>query len=132
MTHVEELQVVRLRVHWPIPGGTLPAGTRGTVVHVHGFGQAGEVEFFDKDGNTLAVVAVEAEHLDPINWRVEYDNDVGPGEDESFVEFWNVTNDKTTFRAPDQRSAEWLAVILNDVGDKPTVKEFEGLDNNRG
>lgn len=40
-----------------------PAGTIGTIVHVHGDGEAYEVELFDDAGNTIDVKTVMREAL---------------------------------------------------------------------
>lgn len=51
-----------------LPGQKLATGDVGTVVHVHQKGAAYEVEFVALDGETVAVVTVEASqvrHVDP-------------------------------------------------------------------
>lgn len=45
-----ELDVVRLRVGVPAPGGVLQPGATGTVVHVHRGGEAYLVEFAEPAG----------------------------------------------------------------------------------
>jgi len=45
-------------------------------------------------------------------WRIERDNDVGPM-DESFWEWWNITDGKQVFRADEKGDAEWLCALLN-------------------
>uniref|UniRef100_A0A6M3LMS5 Uncharacterized protein n=1 Tax=viral metagenome TaxID=1070528 RepID=A0A6M3LMS5_9ZZZZ len=45
-------------------------------------------------------------------WMIEYDNDTGPG-DESFSEWWDVTNGSRSFRADSFDDAMWLCEILN-------------------
>lgn len=45
------------------PGTSVPVGTKGAVVMVFRDGEAFAVEFFDADGNTLAVDVVPAEAL---------------------------------------------------------------------
>ncbi len=45
----------------PLP--QLKAGTQGVVVHVHGAGEAYEVEFMTEDGQTIAVATVASNQL---------------------------------------------------------------------
>jgi hypothetical protein len=45
------------------PGSSVPVGTQGAVVMALGDGKAFAVEFFDTDGNTIAVDVVPAETL---------------------------------------------------------------------
>jgi hypothetical protein len=52
-----------------IPTEALEAGDVGTVVHVYKDGAAYEVEFTTLDGNTAAVVTVEASQVRPIAKR---------------------------------------------------------------
>jgi hypothetical protein len=47
----------------------LEAGDVGTVVHVYGDGKAFEVEFTTLDGQTAAVVTVEASQVRPVGHR---------------------------------------------------------------
>jgi hypothetical protein len=49
----------------PLPSNGLPAGARGVVVHVHAQGEAYEVEFMTPAGETIAVVTVAEEQLEP-------------------------------------------------------------------
>ncbi|CAM3735973.1 DUF4926 domain-containing protein [Polaromonas hydrogenivorans] len=51
----EHTQVVLVR---PVPG--LKPGDVGVVVHVHGQGQAYEVEFMSPEGRTLSVQTLDA------------------------------------------------------------------------
>jgi hypothetical protein len=53
----EHTQVVLLR---PLPGLDLKPGDVGVVVHVHGQGEAYEVEFMNPQGRTLGVETVDA------------------------------------------------------------------------
>ena len=46
-----------------LPTLPLKPGARGVVVHVHGAGEAYEVEFMTDDGQTLAVATVPSTHL---------------------------------------------------------------------
>ncbi len=46
-----------------VPGEGLTAGDVGTVVHVYGDGRAYEVEFITLDGQTAAVVTLEASQV---------------------------------------------------------------------
>ena len=45
-------------------------------------------------------------------WRIEYHNDVGPM-DESFWEWWEVTDDEKTFKTNSEEDANWLCDLLN-------------------
>lgn len=56
----EHTQVVLKR---PLPNLGLEPGDVGVVVHVHGQGEAYEVEFLSLDGNTIGVETVEAGDL---------------------------------------------------------------------
>lgn len=65
--HMPELAVVRLTTS--LPG--LPAGSTGTVVHLHGDGtQACEVEFSDENGRTVAVETINIVDLHVV-WSPE-------------------------------------------------------------
>ena len=52
-----------------IPAEGLEAGDVGTVVHIYADGAAYEVEFTTLDGNTAAVVTVEAAQGRPVHKR---------------------------------------------------------------
>ena len=52
-----------------VPEESLEKGDVGTVVHVYDDGKAYEVEFTMLDGNTAAVVTVEASQVRPISGR---------------------------------------------------------------
>ncbi len=52
-----------------VPDEGLECGDVGTVVYVHQNGQAFEVEFTTLDGETAAVVTVEASQVRPVNGR---------------------------------------------------------------
>ncbi|MGI4787583.1 MAG: DUF4926 domain-containing protein [Janthinobacterium lividum] len=52
-----------------LPEDGLEAGDVGTVVFVHGQGQAYEVEFLTLGGATIAVATVEADQVRPIGQR---------------------------------------------------------------
>lgn len=52
-----------------LPEEDLKAGDVGTVVHVHGGGEAFEVEFLTLDGRTVAVTTVVASQLRPVTNR---------------------------------------------------------------
>lgn len=54
---------VQLKV--PLPSNGLTAGARGVVVHVHAQGEVYEVEFLTPAGETIAVVSVAEEKLEP-------------------------------------------------------------------
>jgi hypothetical protein len=58
----EHTQVVL--VH-PVPGLGLNPGAVGVVVHIHGQGQAYEVEFMSPEGRTLGVQTLEAGDVRP-------------------------------------------------------------------
>lgn len=50
-------------------------------------------------------------------WEKKYNNDVGPN-DESFWEWWDVTDGKRVFKADEEKDADWLVEILNGIGKK--------------
>lgn len=52
-----------------LPEDGLEAGDVGTVVFVHGQGQAYEVEFFTLSGSTAAVATVSASQVRPVGQR---------------------------------------------------------------
>jgi Domain of unknown function (DUF4926) len=52
-----------------VPAEGLKAGDIGTVVHVHGSGEAYEVEFICLDGETIAVVTLKASQVRPTQSR---------------------------------------------------------------
>lgn len=64
---IKEHERVVLKV--PVPGERLEAGDVGTVVHVYRDGEAYEVEFTTLEGNTAAVVTVEASQVRPVGRR---------------------------------------------------------------
>jgi hypothetical protein len=53
----------------PVPAKGLEAGDVGTIVHVYRDGAAYEVEFTTLNGDTAAVVTVEASQVRPVNKR---------------------------------------------------------------
>jgi len=55
---MKELDAVKLVEEFE----SLPAGTEGTIVHEYD-GSAFEVEFFDKEGNTIDVITTPAKML---------------------------------------------------------------------
>ena len=61
---LRELDLAALRHDLPAHG--LIRGDVGTVVLVHGHGQAYEVEFLTADGRTLAVETLRADELEPV------------------------------------------------------------------
>ena len=61
---IEEHDQIALTV--PLPEHDLEPGDVGTVVFVYGKGEAYEVEFFTATGDTIAVVALEAEQVRPV------------------------------------------------------------------
>jgi len=58
---IEEHSSVVLTETLPVAG--LEAGDVGVVVHVHGNGQAFEVEFMTLDGNTLSIETLTATQI---------------------------------------------------------------------
>ena len=45
-------------------------------------------------------------------WKAEYNNDTGYT-DESFWEWWEVTNGEKIFKTDEKSHAEWLCSLLN-------------------
>jgi hypothetical protein len=45
-------------------------------------------------------------------WRVDYNNDTGPN-NESFWEWWEVTDGARIFKCDDENDAQWLCDLLN-------------------
>ena len=52
-----------------LPAENLEAGDIGTVVHIHNGGAAYEVEFMTLTGQTVAIVALLADQVRPLNRR---------------------------------------------------------------
>jgi Domain of unknown function (DUF4926) len=52
-----------------IPRQGLKTGDVGTVIHVHKKGEAFEVEFVALDGETLAIVTLDASQVRPVQKR---------------------------------------------------------------
>ena len=52
-----------------LPEEGLKTGDVGTVIHVHGGGEAFEVEFLTLDGKTVAVATVSASDVRPVTNR---------------------------------------------------------------
>ena len=48
-----------------------------------------------------------------MKWKVDYDNDVGPN-DESFWEWWEVTDGTRTFKCDKSEDADFLCDLLNE------------------
>ncbi len=67
MKKIDELDAVVLTQDMPEQG--LEQGDVGTVVLVHGEGEAFEVEFVGYDGHTVALVTVEREAVRPMGSR---------------------------------------------------------------
>jgi hypothetical protein len=63
-------------------------------------------------------------------WKIEYNNDVGP-EDETFWEWWEITNGEIVFETLKEKDAQWLCKILNqDEGcDSPYLIDKEKSEN---
>ncbi len=59
----------RIVLTTPILAEGLEAGDVGTVVHVYKDGEAYEVEFITLDGQTAAVVTLEASQVRPVTSR---------------------------------------------------------------
>ena len=59
----------RIVLKTDLPAGGLEAGDVGTVVHIYADGAAYEVEFTTLDGDTAAVVTVEAGQARPVHKR---------------------------------------------------------------
>lgn len=59
----------RIVLKTPIPDERLEAGDVGTIVHVYRDGAAYEVEFTTLNGDTAAVVTVEASQVRPVHER---------------------------------------------------------------
>jgi hypothetical protein len=47
-----------------------------------------------------------------MKWEIKYENDTGPN-DESFSEWWIITNGNKTFRTESNEEAKWLVDFLN-------------------
>lgn len=47
-----------------------------------------------------------------MNWRIEYENDVGP-DDGGFWEWWTVTDGEKSFKCDKEEDAKWLCDLLN-------------------
>lgn len=67
MTAMREHERIVLTVD--LPDEKLVAGDVGTVVHVHRDGAAYEVEFLALDGETVAIVTLDAKQVRPIEHR---------------------------------------------------------------
>ncbi len=67
MKPINELDVVALTCNLPEQG--LVRGDVGTVVLVHGAGEAYEVEFVGYDGHTVALLTLERDQLRPLDAR---------------------------------------------------------------
>ena len=52
-----------------LPGEKLAAGNVGTIIHVHDGGRAFEVEFVALDGETVAVVTLDAGQVREVQHR---------------------------------------------------------------
>jgi hypothetical protein len=64
-SELKELDLAALRVNLPEHG--LVAGDVGTVVFVHGEGEAFEVEFVRADGHTIAVETLYTDQVEPVD-----------------------------------------------------------------
>ncbi len=42
-----------------------------------------------------------------MNWKIEYDNDVGP-DDDGFWQWWTVTDGQRSFKCDTEEDAKWL------------------------
>ena len=52
-----------------IPGEGLKAGDVGSIVHIHGSGEAFEIEFLTLDGSTVAIATVTSTQVRPVSNR---------------------------------------------------------------
>lgn len=50
-----------------VPAASMLAGDVGTVIHVHGSGEAYEVEFVTLTGSTVAIATVSKDQLRPVS-----------------------------------------------------------------
>lgn len=66
-SELKEFELAALRRDLPDYG--LIAGDVGTVVLVHGDGEACEVEFVAADGRTIAVETLRADEVEPVRGR---------------------------------------------------------------
>lgn len=77
-----------------------------------------DVSFDDNTTRLLIQDVVDVSREKPENnlgpWKIEYDNDTGPG-DESFSEWWYVTNDNISLKCYNKKTANWLCSLLNKV-----------------
>lgn len=64
---IEELK--RVVLTQPVPAEGLESGDVGTIVHAYRDGEAFDVEFTTLDGQTAAVVTVEASQIRPVGRR---------------------------------------------------------------
>jgi hypothetical protein len=48
-----------------------------------------------------------------MEWKIEYNNDTG-SDDESFWEWWSVTDGDKTFKCTKEEDATWLCRLLNN------------------
>jgi hypothetical protein len=77
-SELKEFEFAALRHDLPDYG--LIAGEVGTVVFVHGDGEAYEVEFVAADGRTIAVETLRADDVEPVRGRqVLHARRLGPG-----------------------------------------------------
>ena len=60
---LQEHECVRLLVGVTSHEGRIPAGTEGVIVHIHGAGEAFEVEFFEP---VQTVETVESDKVEPL------------------------------------------------------------------
>lgn len=58
-----------------------------------------------------------------MEWKINYENDVGWDDYGSFWEWWNVTNGERTFKADTKSDAIWLCDFLNKHDDNAKIKE---------
>lgn len=47
-----------------------------------------------------------------MKWTIEHDNDTGPN-DESYHEWWMISNGDKSFKCTDEADAKWLCAALN-------------------
>lgn len=46
-------------------------------------------------------------------WKVEYDNDTGPNDD-NYYQFWTISDGNKVFTCYNEEDADWLCKLLNN------------------
>jgi hypothetical protein len=52
-----------------------------------------------------------------MNWKIEYNNDTGP-KDESFREWWTISDGRNSYESDNEEGAKMLCDILNNAFEK--------------